>query len=566
MRARCARMALFLSLASFPAAAFAQWAPEGRPVSAATGDQFAPAIAADGAGGAFVVWVDSRVTPYSYDLYIQRLAANGVPQWTADGVVVSNAAGDQIQPCVVSDGAGGAIVVWEDQRNPEADIFAQRISSAGAAMWTANGIAVTTDTLTQIAPRCVSDGAGGVIIVWEDSRDEFPDIYGQRLNPSGAALWTAGGRAICTELSNQFSPDIARDGGNGAIVTWFDDRNFDFDIFAQRITGTGTPSWTVDGLPFCTASGTQQLPRIVPDGAGGAILAWEDFRDEIFSFDIYAQRINSAGTRLWALNGVSLVDDDSDQARPLLLADGAGGAIVSWLDQRFGDTDIFAQRLNATGVPQWVANGVELTAALGPQQRTSMVSDGAGGAIVTWEDFRSGIFNSEIYAQRVGPTGAVQWAADGVPVVVAPGLQTGPVAIADGSGGMIVAWEDVRSAVNADIYAQRIGPNGIPALLAAPDEPAAAAFTVPPPRPNPFRGAVTLSLVLPAAAPVTLEVFDAAGRRVRTVASGAWLPAGVQALEWDGRDDRGLRTGPGTYVMRVATATARRTHKVTLVD
>src|SRR6185436_2902719 len=44
------------------------------------------------------------------------------------------------------------------------------------------------------------------------------------------------------------------------------------------------------------------------------------------------------------------------------------------------------------------------------QYSPAIVSDGAGGAIITWYDFRSGAY--DIYAQRVSSSGVVQWTAD----------------------------------------------------------------------------------------------------------------------------------------------------------
>ena len=79
------------------------------------------------------------------------------------------------------------------------------------------------------------------------------------------------------------------------------------------------------------------------------------------------------------------------------------------------------------------------------------------------------------------------------------------------------------------------------------------------PRPNPFRGATTLRYTLAAAGPVRLDVFDATGRRVATLAD-ATQPAGTYAVAFDGA---GL--ADGTYVVRLATGTATRAHRVVLV-
>ena len=89
----------------------------------------------------------------------------------------------------------------------------------------------------------------------------------------------------------------------------------------------------------------------------------------------------------WVQDGVALTATLTatwEQAYPTIVSDGAGGSIVTWYDYRNGNWDIYAQRVNASGVVQWGANGVALCTAAGGQQVPTIVSDGAGGAIVTW--------------------------------------------------------------------------------------------------------------------------------------------------------------------------------------
>ena len=109
-----------------------------------------------------------------------------------------------------------------------------------------------------------------------------------------------------------------------------------------------------------------------------------------------------------------------------------------------GDSDIYAQRVNASGVPQWTADGVALCTAANYQAYPTIVSDGAGGAIVTWQDGRSGYRNSaaDIYAQRVNALGVPQWTADGVALCTAASSQGSPTIVSDGAGGAIVTWQD----------------------------------------------------------------------------------------------------------------------------
>ena len=83
--------------------------------------------------------------------------------------------------------------------------------------------------------------------------------------------------------------------------------------------------------------------------------------------------------------------------------------------------------------------------------------------------------------------------------------------------------------------------------------------------PNPFNPRTSLVLDLPAAvASARLAVFDLAGRRVRTLLEGP-LPAGRQAVAWDGADDRGRALPSGSFVVRLDAGDAASTARLQLV-
>ncbi len=106
--------------------------------------------------------------------------------------------------------------------------------------------------------------------------------------------------------------------------------------------------------------------------------------------------------------------------------------------------------------------------------------------------------------------------------------------------GMSLAW-----AVDDDTA----GCASPPETTGGPPEPVLA-FTLRPPAPNPARSTCLLRFVLPAALPVRLAVYDAAGRLVRVVMSGT-LPPGEHAAPWDLRDAAGRRCRGGLYFVRL---------------
>ncbi|MGD1048963.1 MAG: FlgD immunoglobulin-like domain containing protein [Candidatus Krumholzibacteriaceae bacterium] len=447
----------------------AYWVQDGAALCTATGDQTWPEVTSDGAGGAIVTWTDQRGGDYY--VYAQRVNALGTVLWTTDGVAICLATAAQY-PTIVSDGSGGAIVTWFDRRSGNYDIYAQRVNASGTVQWTANGVALCTATGDQEIPQMISDGSSGAVVTWEDYRNGNNDIYAQRVNASGVVQWAANGVALCTATGDQTRPTIVSDGAAGAVITWEDRRNGNYDVYAQRVNASGVVQWAVNGVAISTATGDQMTPAIISDGAAGAIITWVDSRP-VSNYDIYAQRVNASGAVQWAANGVAVCALAGDQNNPTIIADGVGGAIVTWWDTRSVNYGIYAQRLNASGVAQWTANGVGLSTGTGGRYSPVIVSDGGGGAIVTWIDERNGHSSPEIYAQRVSASGSVQWTANGVRMGAAAGIFQSPQIISDGAAGAIVTWSDNRSG-NYDIYAQSIDSKGgllAPVIYAVRDVP-----------------------------------------------------------------------------------------------
>jgi len=82
--------------------------------------------------------------------------------------------------------------------------------------------------------------------------------------------------------------------------------------------------------------------------------------------------------------------------------------------------------------------------------------------------------------------------------------------------------------------------------------------------PNPFNPRATLRLSAPAAGPARLDVFDAAGRRVRSLLAGD-VPAGSREVVWDGLDGAGRAAPAGVYFAVAEVAGGRSTARLTLV-
>lgn len=414
----------------------------------------------DANGGAIISWDDNRnSSTNATDIFAQRINANGIIKWTTNGVAICNNSAHQQSSAIADAGQGNAIITWEDFRLGNYDIYAQKIDSSGNIQWTANGVAICSKSTHQKNPKIVGDNAGGAIIVWEDSVNNFWDIYAQRVSSTGAVLWTIGGVGICAAGNTQLNPKIESDGLGGAIITWQDKRNnVDYDIYAQRIDNNGVIQWAVDGVVICNFINTQSNPRIEPDGANGAIIGWIDKRNAIDN-NIYGQRINSAGVVQWNANGNIICGASGSQSALDIKYIGTSGTVFSWKDSRTATTSIYVQLVSLSGAVQLANDGVLISSGL-RSNNPNVVSDKQNGCIIAWQD--SSGTGWDIKTQRLDASGTVLWQSGGVTVSNASNDQINAVQVSDNNGGAIYFWEDYRNAVDYNIYAHHLYSTGSP--------------------------------------------------------------------------------------------------------
>ena len=193
-----------------------------------------------------------------------------------------------------------------------------------------------------------------------------------------------------------------------------------------------------------------------------------------------------------------------------------------------------------------------------------IASDGAEGAIVTWQDNR-GAAGYDIYAQRLNAAGAPQWTADGAALCTAANWRYHPRIIPHGAGDAIVTWEDFRTAFSStDIYAQKVDGAGV--VVAVPPLGASTHFQMLAPYPNPSRdGQLRIRFNLPGSERVSAEVFDLEGGGVRTLATDREFPPGTQALDWSGRNDAGVGLPDGVYFVEVRVGTRTESRRALLL-
>ena len=391
---------VLLTLLTTPATA--QWQPGGK--SAASANGFA-----DGAGNflgggttkvdnaGITLWVQVgtgtflQAAPdqtggahrlFMFGTYsVSRVSAAGTLLWST---TLFSYGGSQIH-ALASDASGNAYVAWKDRRDLSVQkLWAQKLNSAGVPQWPGEGVLLTAVGVTNTPVLALAaDEAGGCYVAWADSRPGVigpSDLYMQHVTAGGAA-WTGDGVAIASDAEIQKEAALSSDGAGGVIVTWMDSRaGAGFDVYAQRVDASGASLWASGGVPLCTAPIDQGFLSQIPDGAGGAFVTWTDYRAIGTSgADIYAQRINSAGTALWTADGTPVCIAAGDQTVSKIAANGSGGILIAW-GTTISSTPI-VQQLDGTGTPVWIANGVRPVAGVSGGAN-SVARDDLGGAYV----------------------------------------------------------------------------------------------------------------------------------------------------------------------------------------
>ncbi len=269
------------------------WEHDGVPVFPSEALQSTPRLVSGDADSFYVVWWE--VIGYElWDIMVRRIGMDGKHRWQAP-TVVSPMEGLQGEPRAVSDGQGGLIVVWQIYENfINDDFYAQRIDPAGNKVWEANGVPICNAEGIQKNRTITSDGHGGVVAVWRDERDVFSDLYAQRIGADGTPRWRTNGIPLCTAGGYQDKPFLTQHGENEFFVAWLDFREDYGDesndaIYGQKINLEGKALWTENGIPLCTADGVQQPPYVVESESGQLSVMWSDARSDIG--DIYMRHV-----------------------------------------------------------------------------------------------------------------------------------------------------------------------------------------------------------------------------------------------------------------------------------
>jgi len=236
---------------------------------------------------------------------------------------------------------GDFIITWYDFRSgTNNDIYCQLYDYEGNPQGMNLIVNDDNNGIEQFDPDIAADDVGNFLIVWTDYREAgypyYPDIYGQFFDNSGQPIGE--NFAISQNNTSNKAPSVAVDGSGNFIITWYDLRHGNWDIYAQRYASDLSPLGNNFKVNDDQGNAWQYCPSVLVDNSGNFIIAWVG--GENGDCDIYAQRYSNDGTaqgdnfQVNDLNGSGW-----SNYKPAISADGSGNFIISWDDIRNGGVD-----------------------------------------------------------------------------------------------------------------------------------------------------------------------------------------------------------------------------------
>jgi cysteine-rich repeat protein len=411
----------------------------GVPVSTDPWDQNAVSAASDGSGY-LLAWSDGRS-----EVYASRISATGAVL-DPNGIALPAAIGLRDHaPAVAFDG-GQYLVTWSDNFDYDADVFAARVTPAGAIS-DPNGLLLSLGPHAQDEP-VVAASSSGFLAVWEDFRTfRRTKLFATRLDPDGTVL-DPNGILIVDPLYETDSPSepCVASNGDDYLVAWHKVSNGG-DLYAARITATGSVL-DPNGFLVSSAPGWDFAPTIASDGTN-YMIAWSDERNPD---GIYASRVSAAGV-VGDPNGIAIETAGGSKYEPAIAHNGTG-YLITWYEFNAGlGYDVYARRLSGDGV----VDAMPIVVAAGPlDQRESEVASNGTDFLVAWRQSNGSTMG--VYATRVTGAGTV---VDMTPIAVstATGDKHFPTVASNGSD-YLVAWSDARNGHYYDVYASRVTSGG----------------------------------------------------------------------------------------------------------
>lgn len=449
---------------------FAQWSAnpmENTLISGVSGEAVLPKVATHFSGFTYVGYFVNETG--NYDVRLQKLDVFGNKLWGDAGLLVSNNTSMSwlTDWDITVDSDTCAILVFQDIRNGNNNIYAYRVSPSGAMLWGDNGVALGINPDFNVTPVVEITEAGSYIFAWV--RDATTQTIGmQKLNLAGERQWGETGLQLmgtedytCPLLCPSTGDDILLVFSKQTGPFWAPDRS----MYVRKLDGSGNPVWANDVL-FADAGfiAGYTIPAIASDHNGGVFISWHDERNATQVQVTYAQHVGANGGVFWEPNGVLVCTTpnqwhlDANIAYSTALDE----LYVFWTDRDFNQSlrGLSGQRLSVGGERLWGDSGKTIIPLQnGDYGGIFANAFGEDIAVFFLGQNPTGTMNSGVYGYKYDKDGNSLWPGNQVALSEVESEKLHMDAGITNSGQVILAWEDRRDD-SGDIFGQNIKSDG----------------------------------------------------------------------------------------------------------
>ncbi len=535
-----------------------------------TGERHSPSLSASPSGSFVVAWMDKQAG--NYDIYAQTVTFDGFLYGTSllnDDEMGAN----QNLPRIAKRPDAGFVVVWEDWRRGNSDIFMRRFDQNAQPL---GDDYMVNDGLGRIyhgSPDVACDLSGNFVVVWEDARENFLEIYAQLFdssgNPNGGNF-----KVNCTGLSNNTTPccDMSQEGN--LVVVWSSIEENTKNINGRLFSSEGEPSDTCFKINDDALNVNRLSPRVAMDSAGGFVVAWQDGRDE--RDRIYLQRFAKDGTKTGTNFAVYSDRPEPVQYNVDLDLNQRGAFVVTWTEPYLSSTTIFAQRYDSSGSPlDTNIMIVDELSAYPENPKVKLTEDGY--LVVTWTDHRTE--GSDIYS-HIFLDGLPQGSNKRLNTDEGNALQDFPD-IDVSNPYLYSVWRDNRiPGLGFSIFFNMINYMQTGVEGHQDEESLPTNFVLYQNYPNPFNPVTRIQYAVGSRqtkavdggqrtatgsfVPITLKIYNVLGQLVRILVDEEKF-AGEYQIIWDGRDEDGAELSSGIYFYQLKVRDRKVTRKMILL-
>jgi M6 family metalloprotease-like protein len=249
-----------------------------------------PAIAVDGTGNAYAIWIASREPGYAADIYFAyrpHSAVSGAESGWSESLRVNDDQGDVafVPPALMVDLHGHAYAAWIDGRGSRAAVYFAYLlpgTDAGATRaWSANTLVSGNAEAAFFPPSVVADAQGNVYLAWQQGRRcSGVDIYFAGRTAAGS--WGSATRITPNPTGQVLSLQaLVADSSRAIYATWQEDGGPGIERYAAACgPNCGLPVAEASAWGHVIWIGQDADPRSAPashisvDGLGAACVVW----------------------------------------------------------------------------------------------------------------------------------------------------------------------------------------------------------------------------------------------------------------------------------------------------